>query len=193
VGLVETSWVYGALLSLIFPRLLFPTVGSRPTFLVALVPLFLIPIVLFLAPESLRYLQLKGKTSEAVALLKMHNLLSTDFEGTRLQSVGARRLGVGAALKELWSPSLRKRTAMLWISWAVLVYTYHEIFTWLPTFHASPPLNLTVVRSIEWVLIVILAQVPGYYSATLLLDRVGRKPSQSLTSLRLVSEASCSV
>jgi putative MFS transporter len=60
--------------------------------------------------------------------------------------------------------------------WAVLVYTYHGIFTWLPTFYASPPLNLTVVRSIQWVLIVTLAQVPGYYSAALLLDKAGRKP-----------------
>ena len=176
LGLVETSWVYGALLSLIFPRLLFPMVGWRPTFLVALVPLLLIPIVLFLAPESLRYLQFKGKTGEAIALLKMHNLLPTDFDKTRLQSVSAGKIGVGAALKELWSRGFRKRTALLWISWAVLVYTYHGIFIWLPTFYASPPLNLTVVRSIEWVLVVTLAQVPGYYSAALLLDRVGRKP-----------------
>jgi MFS transporter, putative metabolite:H+ symporter len=36
-------------------------------------------------------------------------------------------------------------------------------------------LDFTVVRSIQWVLIVTLAQVPGYYSAALLLDKVGRK------------------
>jgi putative MFS transporter len=65
---------------------------------------------------------------------------------------------------------------MLWVFWASLVYTYYGIFTWLPTFYARPPLNFTVVKSIEWVLIVTLAQVPGYYSAALLLDRVGRKP-----------------
>ncbi|MBC7099455.1 MFS transporter, partial [Candidatus Bipolaricaulota bacterium] len=86
------------------------------------------------------------------------------------------RYSVRAALRELWSPALRRRTALLWIVWAVLVYTYHGIFVWLPTFYASPPLNFTVVKSIQWVLIVTLAQVPGYYSAALLLDRVGRKP-----------------
>ena len=36
-------------------------------------------------------------------------------------------------------------------------------------------MNFTVVRSIQWVLIVTLAQVPGYYIAALLLDKVGRK------------------
>jgi len=176
LGLVETSWVYGALLSLIFPFFLFPTFGWRPTFLAALVPLFLIPVVIFFAPESLRYLQLKGKTSEAVSLLKRHKLVSVDFDEAKLPGAAPKRYNVGAALKELWSPAFRRRTAMLWVFWAVLVYTYHGIFTWLPTFYASPPLNFTVVKSIEWVLIVTLAQVPGYYSAALLLDRVGRKP-----------------
>jgi len=63
---------------------------------------------------------------------------------------------------------------MLWVAWGVLVYSYHGIFTWLPTFYATS-LDLTVVRSIQWVLIVTLAQIPGYYTAALLLDRVGRK------------------
>jgi putative MFS transporter len=63
---------------------------------------------------------------------------------------------------------------MLWVSWAVLVYTYHGIFTWLPTFYYTA-LGFTVVRSIQWVLIVTLAQIPGYYIAALLLDSVGRK------------------
>jgi putative MFS transporter len=138
------------------------------------VPLFLIPIVAFSAPESLRYLQLKGRTEEVTVLLKKYKLVPADFG--QVMKVAASKFGSRAALKELWSPTFRKRTAMLWIAWAVLVYTYHGIFTWLPTFYASSPMNLTVVKSIEWVLIVTLAQVPGYYTAALLLDRVGRKP-----------------
>jgi len=176
LGLVETSWVYGALLSLVFSLFLFPSVGWRATFLVALLPLFLIPIVIFFAPESLRYLQLTGRSSEALSLLRRHKLVTMDFDESKLHEAPCGKFQVKAALRELWGSTFRKRTAMLWISWAVLVYTYHGIFTWLPTFYASPPLNLTVVRSIEWVLIVTLAQVPGYYSAALLLDRVGRKP-----------------
>ncbi len=175
LGLVETSWVYGALLSLIFPFFLFPTFGWRPTFLVALLPLLLIPVVVFLAPESLRYLQLKGRTSEAISLLKKHKLVPMDFEEAKLTRVAYQKYNVIAALKELWSPTYRRRTALLWIVWAVLVYTYHGIFIWLPTFYARE-LQLEVVRSIEWVFIVTLAQVPGYYSAALLLDRAGRKP-----------------
>lgn len=176
LGLVEASWVYGALLSLIFPYFLFPTFGWRITFLIALVPLFLIPVVAFFAPESLRYLQLKGRTDEVVNLLKKHRLVPADFKEAKMPTVAPKKYSAIGALKELWSPSFRKRTLMLWIFWASLVYTYHGIFTWLPTFYARPPLNFTVVKSMEWVLIVTLAQVPGYYSAALLLDHVGRKP-----------------
>jgi len=175
--LVETAWVYGALLSLIFPFFLFPTYGWRLTFLVALIPLFLIPVVVFYVPESLRFLQQKGRTSEAGALLRKYNFVSSDSETANLPTESPEKSGgVVAALKQLWSPPYRRRTALLWIVWAVLVYTYHGIFIWLPTFYASPPLNFTAVRSIQWVLIVTLAQVPGYYSAALLLDRVGRRP-----------------
>jgi MFS family permease len=80
IGLVGASWVYGALLSLIFPFILFPVIGWRLTFLVSLLPLILIPVVYFLAPESLRYLQIKGRTQEAIKLLKKHNLVSADFK-----------------------------------------------------------------------------------------------------------------
>ncbi|MGQ9787882.1 MAG: MFS transporter [Candidatus Hadarchaeaceae archaeon] len=176
LGLVETAWVYGALLSLIFPFFLFPAFGWRATFLVSLIPLFLIPVVAFFVPESLRYLQLEGKTSEALSWLKKYKMIPSDLNVSRLSPVQPKRYGVGASLRRLWSPTMRRRTTLLWIFWAVLVYTYHGIFVWLPTFYASPPLNLSIVRSIQWVLIVTLAQVPGYYSAALLLDRVGRKP-----------------
>jgi len=69
---VEASWVYGALLSLAFPFLLYPMFGWRLTFLVALIPLVLLPIVHFFAPESVRFLFYKGKTEEAQRLVSTH-------------------------------------------------------------------------------------------------------------------------
>jgi putative MFS transporter len=171
LGLVEASWVYGALLSLVFPFVLFPLIGWRLTFLVALLPLTLLPIVYFFAPESVRFLLVKGKKQEAQKLIQKHKLPIEEFKE---ETTTPQQHGFGHALKEMWSKKFRKRTLMLWLSWAVLVYTYHGIFTWLPTFYAAT-LDFTVVKSIQWVLIVTLAQVPGYYSAALLLDKVGRK------------------
>jgi putative MFS transporter len=173
LGLTEAAWVYGALLSLVFPFILFPAIGWRLTFLVSLLPLALIPIVYFFAPESLRYLQVTGKKQEAVNLLKKHKLVTAEFKED-LTATPLEKQETKKSLTELWSRTFRKRTAMLWVSWAVLVYTYHGIFTWLPTFYYTT-LSFTVVKSIQWVLIVTLAQIPGYYIAALLLDKVGRR------------------
>lgn len=171
LGLVEASWVYGALLSLAFPFLLFPMFGWRLTFLISLLPLALLPVIYRFAPESIRFLQYKGKTAEAQRLAKKHNLSIEEYKEETINKKQGNAIG---ALKDLWSAAFRKRTIMLWIAWAVLVYSYHGIFTWLPTFY-SATLGFTVVKSIQWVLIITLVQIPGYYSAALLLDRVGRK------------------
>jgi putative MFS transporter len=173
LGLTEASWVYGALLSLTFSVFLFPAFGWRLTFLVSLIPLALVPVVYFFAPESLRYLQVTGRKVEAVSVLKNHKLMTADFTED-LNAVPAVRSGFRKTLVELLLPVFRRRTLMIWVSWAVLVYTYHGIFTWLPTFYYNT-LGFTVVKSIQWVLIVTLAQVPGYYIAALLLDKAGRK------------------
>ncbi|MEM2767204.1 MAG: MFS transporter [Candidatus Bathyarchaeia archaeon] len=175
LGLIEASWVYGALLSLLFPYVLFPMFGWRWTFLAALTPLALVPLTAFLMPESLRYLLLKGKTVEALEFLRKEGLIRENVNEEKLAVKLNERYRVTVALKELWSAKYRKRTILLWILWAVLVYTYHGIFIWLPTIYVKE-LGFTVVKSIEWTIVVTLAQVPGYYTATFLLDRAGRKP-----------------
>lgn len=174
LGIIEASWVYGALLSLLFPYMLFPMFGWRLTFLAALTPIFLVPLIAFLMPESLRYLQLKGKTNEVLEFLKKQRLVHENFDEEKFTVKLNEEYKVTAALKELWSTTYRRRTALLWILWAVLVYTYHGIFIWLPTFYVKE-LRFTIVKSIEWTMLVTLAQVPGYYTAAFLLDRAGRK------------------
>lgn len=173
LGLTETSWVYGALLAAIFPYLLIPVYGWRLTFLVALIPLMLIPLVFVFLPESIRYLELKGKSGEALNTLKKAGLIQKSVTAVK-RSVYA-EYSLKNALRELWSRNYWKRTLVLWIGWAVLVYTYHGIFTWLPTIYVEAMRARELIGPLYWYLIITLMQVPGYYSATFLLDRVGRK------------------
>ena len=177
IGLVETSWVYGALLSIAFPYLLIPVLGWRLTFLVALVPLILIPAVGLFMPESLRYLELKGRLNESLKILRKLGI--TGVEASKISRDRVERYSLIDALRNLWSQTYRRRTALLWIGWAVLVYTYHGIFIWLPTIYAKE-FGLGVMKSLFWTLIVTAIQIPGYYSATFLLDPAGRKPVLSV-------------
>lgn len=171
LGLVETSWVYGALMSLLIPYLMLPSYGWRVTFFTAITPIILVPLVVFTLPESIRYLLKKGDADKVKNIVVNSRIISeaeeVDFRGDLLK---ARKYTV----KDLLSTTYLSRTVLLFILWGALVYTYHGIFLWLPTIYASQ-FNLKDVTSIWWTIIVTLFQVPGYYSASYLLDKIGRK------------------
>jgi len=167
LGLVETSWVYGALLSLLIPYFMLPAFGWRITFFVALLPLFLIPLIAVFLPESIRYLVEKGKLNEAKEMLAKAIRSKIKFK-TKLVK------GKKYSVKDLLSSRYVKRTVLLFILWGSLVYTYHGIFLWLPTIYARQ-FNLKDIASVWWTLVVTLFQIPGYYSASFLLDKIGRK------------------
>ncbi|MEM1584480.1 MAG: MFS transporter [Nitrososphaerota archaeon] len=169
VGIVETSWVYGVILSIILARLITPQIGWRSVFSISYIPIILIPILIYYAPESLRFLEKKKKIDDIRRVLTKYNLVS-NVEKISIESEREDRV----SLKTLFSEKFLKRTIVLWILWAVLVYTYHGIFIWLPSIYASL-FKYEIVRSLEWVLVITLVQVPGYYSAAFLLDKIGRK------------------
>lgn len=80
---------------------------------------------------------------------------------------------IGQKLKQLLSPLYRKRTIMLWIVWFAVVFSYYGMFLWLPSVMVLKGFSL--IKSFGYVLIMTLAQLPGYFSAAWLIERAGRK------------------
>ena len=76
-------------------------------------------------------------------------------------------------MKEVWSKKYAKRTLMLWIVWFMVVFSYYGMFLWLPSVMVIK--GFTLIKSFEYVLIMTLAQLPGYFSAAWLIERAGRK------------------
>ncbi len=76
-------------------------------------------------------------------------------------------------LTMLLGKEYRKSTLMLWIVWFCVVFSYYGMFLWLPSVVILKGFDL--VKSFEYVLIMTLAQLPGYFTAAWLIDRVGRK------------------
>ncbi len=169
LGLVETAWVYGAILSLLIPYLILPTYGWRIAFFTAIIPLALIPFVIISFPESIRYLLKKGDIEKIKRILEKTGISST-VNNFKIEEIKVKKYSV----RDLMSTKYLKRTMLLFILWGSLVYTYHGIFLWLPSIY-SKQFNLTDVTSIWWTLIVTLFQIPGYYSASYLLDKIGRR------------------
>jgi putative MFS transporter len=76
-------------------------------------------------------------------------------------------------IAKVWSSPYRKETIMLWVLWFCVVFSYYGMFLWLPSVMVMKGFSL--IKSFEYVLIMTLAQLPGYFSAAWLIERVGRK------------------
>ncbi len=76
-------------------------------------------------------------------------------------------------MKDVWSKKFAKATLMLWIVWFTVVFSYYGMFLWLPSVMVMKGFSL--IQSFEYVLIMTLAQLPGYFSAAWLIEKAGRK------------------
>ena len=76
-------------------------------------------------------------------------------------------------LKLLLSKKYARRTIMLWIVWFMVVFSYYGMFLWLPSVMVLKGFSL--IKSFGYVLIMTLAQLPGYFTAAWLIERAGRK------------------
>jgi putative MFS transporter len=87
------------------------------------------------------------------------------------------KLGVkrrmGENVKRLWSPAFRKRTTVLWILWFASNFAYYGMFFWLPSVMVLKGYSL--IHSFGYVLIMAIAQYPGYLVASWLVEIIGRK------------------
>jgi len=76
-------------------------------------------------------------------------------------------------IKAVWSGEYRKATIMLWILWFCVVFSYYGMFLWLPSVMVLKGFSL--IKSFQYVLIMTLAQLPGYFTAAWFIERLGRK------------------
>jgi putative MFS transporter len=73
----------------------------------------------------------------------------------------------------LWRPGLRRITAMTWLTWLSITFSYYAFFTWIPSLLVGS--GMTIPRSFSYSLAIYIATVPGYFSAAWLNERIGRQ------------------
>lgn len=66
-----------------------------------------------------------------------------------------------------------RTTSMLWILWFAITFSYYGFFTWIPTLLVKQ--GYTITKSFGYSIIIYIAQIPGYYSAAFISERVGRR------------------
>ena len=174
IVLLESFWAYGTILAGIVAITVVANYGWRCGFAVGALPALYVAYLRRALPESPRFLAEKGRAPEADAVVRRVERAGGGALLTLAPAVAPTRAG-RTRISELFSGRYVRRTVMLWILWFGVVLTYYGIFLWIPSILATR--GLSEVRSNEFFFLSTLAQVPGYFSAAWLVERIGRKPT----------------
>ena len=174
IVLLESFWAYGTILAGLVALFVLPQFGWRGAFVVAALPALYVAYLRSALPESPRYLAERGRGAEADAVVRRVERAGGGALLTLGPAVAPARSG-RTSIAELWTPAYVRRTAMLWILWFGIVFTYYGIFLYVPSLLAAR--GLSEVRSNEFFFLSTIAQIPGYFSAAWLVERWGRKPT----------------
>ncbi|GKU83764.1 MFS transporter [Niallia sp. NCCP-28] len=145
VVLLESFWAFGWLLAAIISYFVIPKYGWEIALLISVLPAFYALYLRLNLPDSPQYLKVEKK----------------------------QKLSPMESIKTVWAKENAKQTTMLWILWFCVVFSYYGMFLWLPSVMVMKGFSL--IKSFEYVLIMTLAQLPGYALAAYLIERIGRK------------------
>ncbi len=184
IVLLESFWGVGWLVAALISYLLIPQFGWQVAFIIGALPALYVFLIRLHMPESIRYLLSKGKVDEArQIILTLEKKLGVESKPFDKEFVDEATPIFKLNVFTLWKPAFRVRTLMLWLAWFGIVFSYYGIFMWLPSIVFSQ--GFEVVKTFEYVLIMTLAQLPGYFAAAWLVDLIGRR--YTLSSFLLMS------
>ncbi len=174
VILLESFWAWGWIISALVAYLLIPTYGWRIAFLVGAFPALFAAVLRFMVPESPRYLDLVGKHQQADEIVsKMEasvGIVVPDDQKTHLSAI---KTSAWKSFTQLWSKRNLRATLVLWVIWFGINFGYYGFVLWTPSLLVAQGFSL--VSSFGFTVVMCVAQLPGYFSAAWLIERIGRK------------------
>ncbi|WP_114908182.1 MFS transporter [Ornithinimicrobium murale] len=203
VVILEAFWAVGWLLAALTAYYIIPLSddGWRWAFALGLVPAAYAIVIRRGLPESVRFLESKGRTAEAEQVVRQFeesagvrpaatatdvsstatdvSSPATDVQPTVSEESATTAPATGGTavrapgLSDLFGPVLRRRTAALWLTWFGVNFAYYGAFIWIPSLLHDG--GFTLVKSFQFTLIITLAQLPGYALAAVLIEIWGRR------------------
>ncbi|AEG82632.1 MULTISPECIES: MFS transporter [Corynebacterium] len=127
-------------------------------------------------PESVRFLEAKGRHQEAEQVVRSFEQ-SAEADGcdvSKLTTLSPTEREDDAGENQgIFSGMYRKRTIALWVIWFCINLSYYGAFIWIPSLLVSS--GFPLVKSFEFTLIITLAQLPGYAVSAWLIEKWGRR------------------
>jgi putative MFS transporter len=173
VVLLEAFWAVGWTLAALIGFFVVPASddGWRWALALGAVPALYAVVVRWGLPESVRFLEMRGRVDEAEAAVRRFEKAA----GVAPVESPAPRPTPSVAWSALWAVGTRTRTAALWVVWFCINFSYYGAFIWLPSLLFAS--GFTLVKSFGFTLLITLAQLPGYAVSAFLIERWGRRPT----------------
>lgn len=172
--LLEGFWAIGTV-ALALLALVAGTQGGeawRTIFFVTGLPALIGVALRFYVPESPLYLNQQGHSEQARQVLqKVAKANGSNVEIPPLLPQQPQRKSISALL----SSNLRRRTIFLMLAWMLISISYYGVFVYLPVKLAADGFGF--VRGQVFLVILAIAQLPGYALAAYGVEKWGRKPT----------------
>jgi len=178
LGWLEGFWPIGFIACGALSVVFVPWLGWRSLFVVEGVLAAFALVIRRKVPESARWYASKGRTREADQAVNEFEINVEREYGKPLPPVrdtlfSEERSSTQSPLAELFSPVYRSRTIMAWTLWFCVLLGYYGITTWMGKLLADQ--GMTITKSITFVLLMALWGIPGFLTASYLLERLGRR------------------
>ncbi|MFD2616411.1 MFS transporter [Terrilactibacillus laevilacticus] len=146
VVLLESFWAIGWLIAALISYFIIPHFGWRIALILSAIPALYAIYLRIHMPDSPKFQSAKTETNRPSFIKNM---------------------------LDVWSKEFVRPTIMLWILWFCVVFSYYGMFLWLPSVMVMKGFSL--IKSFQYVLIMTLAQLPGYFTAAWFIEKWGRK------------------
>ncbi|MDR0848797.1 MAG: MFS transporter [Propionibacteriaceae bacterium] len=199
IVILEAFWAVGWTLAALIGYFVVPVgeYGWRWALAIGAFPVVYALVIRHGLPESVRFLDRKGRHKEAEAIVDKFEasaglkptdspvaMVASQQDGSAdgadvvaestLESVVEVNIPEPTArTSALWAPAIRWRALVIGLIWFCVNFSYYGAFTWLPSLLVAD--GMTITTSLKYTLFITLAQLPGYAVAAITIEKWGRR------------------
>ncbi len=181
VALMEGFWAVGYVLSGAISFFVLPYLGWRWAFAVVGSLALVVLVVRRSMPESPRWLADSGRLAEAEEVMSRMEAEVMKCTGMPLPPVPRLAVPAGrpmrgqSAIATLFSAEYRRRTVMAFGLWFFALIGFFGLNSWIAVLLKSH--GFSIIGSVGFVTLITTGGIPGFFTAALLLEKLGRKPT----------------
>ncbi|RHY31475.1 hypothetical protein DYB25_008097 [Aphanomyces astaci] len=185
VVLLDGFWPVGCMFAVALAFELIKVITWRQVFFVSTAPVLIAIILRVMIPESPKWLASVGRNQDANRIIQdieiAHGVysytakLDPHVDDPTANVFSYRHLSTYQRVALLFRGEYLKRTVVLWIVWFGIAFAYYAIYVWLPVIVSSRPGAFNIYGTSTSLFVILAWQIPGYFSAAYIVEKIGRK------------------